>query len=47
LGDPKAAVDLLIQTDRPAEAALLARTYVPRFASIPFATFSEKESNES
>ncbi|KIM26794.1 hypothetical protein M408DRAFT_330396 [Serendipita vermifera MAFF 305830] len=29
LGDPKAAVDLLIKTDRPAEAALLARTYAP------------------
>lgn len=34
MGDPKAAIDLLIQTDRPAEAALLARTYAPRFASI-------------
>ncbi|KAG8796867.1 hypothetical protein FRC16_009443 [Serendipita sp. 398] len=29
LGDPKAAVGLLLETDRKAEAALLARTYAP------------------
>lgn len=31
LGDPKAVIDLLIQTDRAAEATLLARTYAPRY----------------
>jgi coatomer subunit beta' len=34
LGDPKAAVDLLIKSDRQAEATLLARTYAPRLASF-------------
>ena len=30
LGDAKACVDLLLKTDRAPEAALFARTYVPR-----------------
>lgn len=30
LGDAKACVDLLVKTDRAAEAALFARTYAPR-----------------
>lgn len=30
LGDTKACVDLLVKTNRAAEAALFARTYAPR-----------------
>ena len=33
LGDLKAAVDLLVKTDRKAGAALMTRTYAPRYAA--------------
>lgn len=45
LGDPKAAVDLLIKTDRKAEAALMARTYAP--SRIPSALQSWRVDLES
>lgn len=34
LGDSKSAIDLLVNTDRAPEAALLARTYAPRYVFL-------------
>jgi Coatomer WD associated region len=39
LGDAKACVDLLVNTDRAPEAALFARTYTPRYILLDVSVF--------